>query len=53
MSQENVEIVRAAQKAHLRGDNAAMFDLLADDVIIKNPRGLFDVPPVYTADKAG
>ena len=47
MSQENVEVVRAAQKAHLRGDKAAMLDLLAEDVIIKNPRGLFDAPPAY------
>ena len=46
MSQENVEVVQVAVEAYLRGDERAMFELLAEDVIIKNPRGLLDVPAV-------
>jgi ketosteroid isomerase-like protein len=30
----------------LRGDERAIVELLAGDVIVKNPRGLFDVPAV-------
>jgi ketosteroid isomerase-like protein len=46
MSQENVEIVKAAYEADYRGDEQAMLELLAEDVIVKNPRGLLDVPAV-------
>jgi ketosteroid isomerase-like protein len=41
-----VEVVQAAFEAYLRGDERAVLELLADDVIIQNPRGLFDVPAV-------
>ena len=44
MSQENVEIVKAAYEADYRGDEQAMLELLAEDVIVKNPCGLLDVP---------
>jgi ketosteroid isomerase-like protein len=53
MSHENVEIVRAVREAYLRGDEVAMLELLAEDVIIKNPRGLLDMPASITADRAG
>ena len=46
MSQENLNVVQAALEAYLRGDERAMIEVLAEDVIIKNPRGLFDVPAV-------
>jgi ketosteroid isomerase-like protein len=46
MSRENVEVVKAAYEADYRGDERAMLELLAEDVIVKNPRGLLDVPAV-------
>jgi ketosteroid isomerase-like protein len=46
MSQENVEIVRAAFEAYLLGDEGAVLDVIAEDVTVKNPRGLLDVPAV-------
>ena len=46
MSQENVEVVKAALEANLRGDTQAMLELVAENVIVRNPRGLLDVASV-------
>ena len=46
MSQENVEVLKAAYDAFLRGDEPALVELIADDFVVKNPRGLLDVAPV-------